>query len=369
MNCEELWHVFKEKDLTFFSGVPDSTFKNWINFLNFKHKDMTNIIASDECEAVAIATGYHLATNKVGVVYMQNSGLAKALDPLTSLTNKEVYSIPMLLMIGWRGEPREKDEPQHKKMGEIMLPLLRLLGIPYRLFPRNKYETNLLLQKAVEHVSTNKTPFALIMSEDIPSPVVLAGESKYELIREEVIEFILENISKETIFISTTGKTSRELFELRKKRGEKTKDFYVTGSMGCASSIALGIALETKKKVVCLDGDGSILMQMGSLATIGHYRPKNFYHVIFDNECHQSTGGQPTVSKTVDFTEIALSCGYKRALTITKKEELSCITFLLNKKGSTLIVIKIKKESRPNLGRPTKTPLEGKKNFMEFVKK
>ena len=363
MNCEELLKQFKENDVTFFSGVPDSTMKNWINFLNFKHEGITNIIATDEAEAVSIATGYHLATNKIGVVYMQNSGLAKAMDTLTSLTNKEVYSIPMILMIGCRGG--EGDEPQHKKMGDIDSDLLELLNIPFLTFP---YE-EVSVKRIVEVVKDNQAPFALLVTEDFSSHIVLGKNGRYEYIREDVIEYIIDGVCDNTVFVSTTGKTSRELFELRVKKGEIPRDFYVVGSMGSASSITLGIALQTHKKVICLDGDGSVLMNMGSLATIGHYRPKNFYHIVFDNEGHESTGGQPTVSSTLKFTEIALACGYKKVLTINSIGELSSILLWLGREGPTLIVVKIISISRPDLGRSTKTPLENKQNFMEYLQK
>ncbi|MBA7536659.1 hypothetical protein ES705_28923 [subsurface metagenome] len=372
MKCNDLWEIFLKENITFFTGVPDSTFKHWMNFLDYKGGDgLTNVIASNECEAIAIASGYYLATQEIGVVYMQNAGLGKAVNPLASLTDPEVYSIPILLMIGWRGEPSLKDEPQHKKMGRITLSLLDVLEIPYDILPKDRKKAEEIIRKAKNYAQKNNAQYALIIrKKTIESfPSVKLEEEIYKMSREEVIEVIINNVSPDTVIISTTGKTSRELFELRINRREKPSDFYTVGSMGCAAAIAFGIAENTIKDTLILDGDGSALMQMGTLATIGHYKPSNLYHIIFNNRSHESTGGQPTVSETVDFEKVALSCGYRTAHTIDSRDELIFfLSQLEEKECPCLIVVNIRKGSRENLGRPTATPQENKESFMKLIK-
>ncbi len=251
MKCEEVWRIFKEKKLSFFTGVPDSTFNAWMKFLNELHgKGLTNIIACNECEAVAIAAGYHLATGKFGVVYMQNAGQGKTVNPLTSLADPEVYSIPMLLLIGWRGEPGKKDEPQHKKMGRITLPLLEVLEIPYAILRDDLLEVEIETKKAGEYMEKKSAPYAFIIRNDLIAPYETreAGQS-YEMTREQAIGTIVGRFRGDEVIISTTGKTSRELFEMRLRGKEERADFYTVGSMGCSASIALGIAMNSKREI------------------------------------------------------------------------------------------------------------------------
>lgn len=373
MKCNDLWEIFQEEKLTYFTGVPDSTFKHWMKFLNNKNGDgLTNIIASNECEAIAIATGYHLATQEIGVVYMQNAGFGKTVNPLTSLADSEVYSIPMVLMIGWRGEPGKRDEPQHKKMGEITSPLLEVLGIPFEIMSKDKEETRRMIKKAIKYTKEKNSQFAILVQKGTIEEFKDTTEqgNLYEMSREEAIGIVLENISPNTIIVSTTGKTSRELFELRVDRNEEPRDFYTVGSMGCSAAIAFGIASNTEKDTLVLDGDGSIIMQMGSLATIGHYQPKNLYHIIFNNRSYESTGGQPTIADSIDFKGLALANGYKSAVTIDTKEQLlDTLKKMKKKECPFLIVVNVKKGSRSNLGRPTTTPRDNKESFMQFIKK
>ncbi len=370
INCNDLADIFKKKDLTFFTGVPDSTFKEWMSFLA-DGNGLTNIVACNECEAIAIAAGYHLSTEKMGIVYMQNSGLGKTVNPITSLASREVYAIPMILMIGWRGEPGEKDEPQHKMMGRIMLDLLGTLEIPYKIFPDNMGEAEKIIEEAKRIAEMEKSPVAIIIKEKTFEEYKSKdfSEKKYEMNREEAIKIIIENIENNAVIISTTGKTSRELFEFRAARGEKQKDFLTVGSMGCSASIAAEIALQKpERKVYCLDGDGAVLMQMGALSTIGSYKPKNFVHIILDNFSYDSTGGQQTNSKSVDFEKIALACSYKNVKTVESKNDLiNFINEIKSLDGPKMIVVKINKGARSNLGRPTSTPIENKERFMEFL--
>ena len=375
ISCDEIFEVFRRNDLTFFTGVPDSTFKGWMTFLEEKHgKELTQIIAANECEATAIATGYHLSTGKVAVVYMQNSGLGKTVNPITSLCDPEVYSIPVVMMVGWRGEPGKKDEPQHKKMGRITIPLLETLEIPYRVLPDTIQEVAEVITEMRDIADRENTPVALIIRKGVIAPYnsdkTEVRESHLEMNREDAIKTIVDNLDGSEAIVSTTGKTSRELFEYRIERNEKPMDFYTVGGMGCAASIALGIALQKpEKEIFVFDGDGAVIMQMGSLATIGHYKPSNFNHILFDNRAHDSTGGQMTVSDTVDFEKVALSCGYRNVIAVSTRDTLKqAITKMKSLKGPKMLIVKIKKGARENLGRPTTTPIENKKNFMELLK-
>jgi phosphonopyruvate decarboxylase len=367
MKCEELLKIFKENQLTFFSGVPDSTFKAWMKFLS-ETKELTNIIACNECEAAANAAGYYLATNKTGVVYMQNSGLGKIVNPHTSLLSKDVYSIPAIYMIGWRGEPGIKDEPQHKMMGRIIKDLLNVLEIPYEILPEKPEQARQTIKRIKEKAQEQSSPAAIIIKKGtIEEYTGKQEEEKPGMTREQAIHLICDNLKG--VFVSTTGKTSRELFEYRKARQQPTNDFYTVGSMGCCSSIANTIALNTNKKVVILDGDGAAIMQMGSLTTIGHYKPENLYHIVFDNNSYESTGGQPTVSETINLEKIALAAGYRKAETAETPSQLtSSLQKISEEKGPHMLIIKVKKGSRKDLGRPTSTPAENKKTFQESLK-
>jgi phosphonopyruvate decarboxylase len=372
LSCEDFYNLCAKFDLTFFSGVPDSTFKSWMSFLYKNHgKRLTNITTVNECEAVAVCTGYHLSTGKIGVLYMQNSGLGKTVNPLTSLCDQNVYSIPMLLMIGLRGEPGVKDAHQHHRMGPITTRLLDLLGIPYEIITSDVRHLENTLKKAKDYMEKNKSSFALIVRRNIFEKKDDDGVSdlKYPL-REEAIKTILSVFDGNEVIISTTGKTSRELYENRIDKDNRSHDFYNVGAMGCAQSIALGIALEKKnKEIFVFDGDGSVLMQMGALATIGHQCPENYYHIIFDNQSHDSTGGQPTCSDSVDFEKVALACGYKKSYLVDNTDLLAeSIIKMKKEKGPVLIVVKIKKGSRSDLGRPILPPKLHKEKFMDYLK-
>jgi phosphonopyruvate decarboxylase len=372
IECKKLFQIFDKNDLTFYIGVPDSTFKHWMTFLDDHHgKGLTNIIAANECEAIAIASGYHLATGKTPVAYMQNSGLGKTINPLTSLCDPEVYSIGVLLMVGWRGIPGIKDEPQHKKMGRITKSLLDTLEIPYDELPESERKIEGVVSKAISYIKKKNAAYGLIIKPGMIGKHTSSKNKKsgYKLSREAAIQTILDNLNGQEVILSTTGKASRELFENRTKRTEHPRDFYTVGSMGCVASIALGIALQKPNRpVLVFDGDGSIIMQMGTLATIGYYKPSNLYHFVFDNGCYESTGGQPTVSGSLDFAKIAMASGYVSAETITSHDELNhAIKKTKGEKGPCLIVVKVNTSSRKDLGRPTSSPIENKEAFMQWM--
>jgi phosphonopyruvate decarboxylase len=305
---------------------------------------------------------------------MQNSGLGRAVNPLTSLVDPEVFSIPVLLMIGWRGEPGKKDEPEHKKMGRIMLRLLDTLEIPYSVLTDNLKSIKNEIAKARDYMTKNNAPYVMVIRKGLLEDYEQkkSQNENFEMNREDAIKIIIDNLGDSEVIVSTIGKTSRELFEYRSAKGENHKrDFYTVGSMGCSAAIAMSIAMKIQdKKVFVLDGDGSLLMQMGTIATIGHYSPKNLCHIILDNQSHDSTGGQPTVSETVNFEKVAISCGYRHANTVKNKKDLTeKFRGILKMEGPQMLVVKIKKGSRKDLGRPTISPIENKKRFMGYIKR
>jgi len=358
---------FLDLGLNYFTGVPDSTFKSFMTLLDGSEGEFTNRIAANEGAAIAHASGYYLATKKLSVVYFQNSGLGNAVNPLTSLTDSDVYSIPMLIIMGWRGRPGLKDEPQHKKMGAITIELLETLGISYDVLEADKYESQISQAKLTAEKKLE--PYVLIIEPNFLKklPSNTSQLPDHGVNREKAIKSIVESISEDDIIVSTTGKTSRELYEICSKnpRGH-ANNFYNVGSMGHVNAIGLEIALQNKNNVFILDGDGALIMHMGSLATIGHYDPKNLTHIIFDNKSHESTGGQPTVSETINIPLVLEACNYKNVSYIVTLSQLS-ETLLSKNKVLKGIVIKTKTGSRADLGRPNDSPQKTKIRFMEKI--
>jgi len=374
LNCKEFFDLLHEKKIDFFSGVPDSLLKYFNSYILDNVDENQHIIAANEGNAIALASGYYLATTKIGLVYMQNSGLGNAINPLVSLSDKEVYGIPVLLLIGWRGEPTEKDEPQHQKQGKITLKLLETLDIPYEILPKDIEDTKIKLSSAIEYMNKFNAPFALVVKKGTFEKYEQINESQqnYELSREKAIKLIIDNLDEQDVVVSTTGMISRELFESRTQKNQKHEtDFLTVGSMGHASQIALGIAISNpKKQVFCLDGDGSVIMHMGSLGIIGSKQMKNFKHIILNNESHDSVGGQPTVGNIINFVSLAKSCKYKNSFKVSTEIELKeKILKIKSEDGPILLEIMINRGNRKELGRPTKTPKENMNLFMNFLSK
>ena len=345
INCQDFYSLLKEKKIDFFAGVPDSLLKNFCAYL-MDQAGENHIISANEGNAIALAAGHYLATGNFGLVYMQNSGIGNAINPLVSLADSEVYSIPMLIIIGWRGEPGEKDEPQHIKQGKITTKLLEALSIPYDILPASKEEANICLDKACKYLRDNNSPYALIVKKDTFEKYSLQNKAtnNYPVSREEAIKCIVDALLPEDVVVSTTGKTSRELFEYRDYLGQShDKDFLTVGSMGHSSSIALGIAARKKdRRVYCLDGDGALIMHMGSLAVIGSVAPKNFHHIILNNGCHESVGGQPTAAFNIDIQSLARACGYKNVYRAENPEDIKKYIALTQESfGPSLIEIMV----------------------------
>ncbi|EKQ51184.1 MULTISPECIES: phosphonopyruvate decarboxylase [unclassified Clostridium] len=374
IDVKEFYDELLNNDIDFFTGVPDSLLKSFCAYIKDNVSVEKNIVAANEGNAVGLAAGYYLATNKIGLVYMQNSGVGNALNPLASLADKLVYSIPMLLVIGWRGEPNTKDEPQHKKQGIITTETLDMLEIKYEILDENMDNDymKLKIKEAHKYMRENNEPYALVIKKNTFSEYKLKNNPilDFEMTREEAIEIIVSNMKENSVIVSTTGMASRELFELREKyKQNHSKDFLTVGSMGHASQIALGIALSKKnKEVYCIDGDGALLMHLGGLAIIGNQKPKNFKHVLINNGAHDSVGGQETVGLKIDTLAIAKACGYKECYSCSSKTDLlNLAEEIKNVEGPVLIEVKVKKGARKDLGRPITTPNENKKMFMEFL--
>lgn len=357
----------------FYTGIPDSQLKALCNYLineygiNEKH----HIIAANEGNCTALAAGYHLATNKVPVVYMQNSGEGNIINPVASLLNDKVYAIPVIFVIGWRGEPGKHDEPQHIYQGEVTCKLLDDMDI--KNFVVNKNTTVDELEKVMNDYkkilkSGKDVAFvikkgALIYNEEIEY------KNDNSITREEIINHIV-NVTNEDPIISTTGKASRELFEIRTKRNQSNKyDFLTVGSMGHSSSICLGVAINKEnQKIWCIDGDGAAIMHMGSMAVIGSISPKNMVHIVINNGAHETVGGMPTVASKIDMVGIAKACGYSYAVSVDNFDDLD--NELLNAKfRNELSFIEVLSAigARDNLGRPTTTAIENKENFMKYL--
>lgn len=371
ISSETLLEALVQRGISIFAGVPDSLLSNFCAYLDDHGVPKQHIITANEGNAVALVAGYHMATGKIGAVYLQNSGIGNTVNPLTSITDPEVYRIPLLMIIGWRGEPGVKDEPQHVKQGRITLEQLRLLEIPHWVLDAHS-DVNSVLEEAFAKLNDTNAPVALLVRKD----TFAKYESKRHLPqmsslkREEALEQILSLAEPSDLIVSTTGKTSREIFEIRLRRGEAQRDFLTVGGMGHTASIALGVALGCpNRRVICLDGDGSVLMHMGALPIIGDVQPANLVHVLLNNASHESVGGQPTVAGNLDFSLLSKACGYRGYALASNANELnSRWAQLSNQQGPFLLEVKIGIGSRDDLGRPTGSAEENKRAFMEFAR-
>ncbi len=365
-----------ELGVEFFTGIPDSLLKHLCAYITDNTEASEHIIAANEGASVGLAIGHHLATGKVPLVYMQNSGLGNTVNPLLSLADKEVYSTPMLLLIGWRGQPGVKDEPQHVKQGRITEELLSCMEIPFETISKDSSDQEMSdsIQKLINFAREESRPVAMLVGKGTfnsykPS---LKSASKYEMTREQAIECIAGIIDDEAAIVSTTGVASRELFEYRANNNlGHERDFLTVGGMGHASQIGLGVAFSKKdQQVFCFDGDGSALMHMGSVAISGQANLANFKHIVFNNGVHDSVGGQPTVALEIDLPGIAKCCGYEWVHSVSSLTELKkAITEMQQQKTSSFLEVRVAGGFRSDLGRPTTTPVENKKALMKFLSK
>lgn len=370
VSVEKLYNSLQVHGVDFFTGVPDSLLKDFCAYVTDHCPRERNIIAANEGAAVGIAAGHYMVSGGLPLVYMQNSGLGNTVNPLLSLMDEKVYALPVVLMIGWRGEPGVKDEPQHVKQGEVTLALLEAMQIPYVVLSDQEEEalqqTSDILQKA----KAGSRPHALVIRKGLFGKYQLQCKirNNYPLSREEALKLVVDQLGEKDVVVSTTGKLSRELFEYREALQQgHGRDFLTVGSMGHSSSIALGIALEKpERRVWCLDGDGAFIMHTGAISNIGALSPKNYRHVVFNNGAHESVGGQPTVGFQLDIPAIARACGYPAVYSVSTSEEIKqTLRALSGVDGPALVEIRVKIASREDLGRPTTTPVENKNHFME----
>lgn len=369
---EYFYNTLRGMGIDFYTGVPDSLLKDICAYITDHADRKNNIIAANEGGAVGLAAGYHLATGNIPVVYMQNSGLGNTVNPLMSLTDSDVYRIPVLLVIGWRGEPGVHDEPQHVKQGKTTLPLLDAMEIRHEIMSGDEAELEKQLAGGVRYMKETGRSFALVVKKGTFGKYKLQNgtHNPYTMEREEAIKAVAGAMDVKDIVVSTTGKISRELFEHRTATGEgHIRDFLTVGSMGHASQIALGIALNRpERNVYCFDGDGAAIMHMGGMGIVASMLPGNFYHIVFNNGAHDSVGGQPTIGFGIDLPKIAAGCGYKTVMSVATRSELDAILPTLTTLPAPLLLeIKVKKGSRDDLGRPTTTPVENKEALMSFL--
>ena len=357
----------------FYTGVPDSQLKALCDYLmaTYGIDPKHHIIAANEGNCTALAAGYHLATGKIPVVYMQNSGEGNIINPVASLLNDKVYVIPVIFIVGWRGEPGIHDEPQHIYQGEVTVKLLEDMDIAT--FIIGKDTTDEEVEKAMDHfrtiLSAGKDAAFVIRKGALTDAPKVEYQNENKMVREEIIRHIVKASGEDPI-VSTTGKASRELFETRVANGQSHQyDFLTVGSMGHSSSIALGIAInKPDRRIWCVDGDGAVLMHMGAMAVIGANRPGNLIHVVINNSAHETVGGMPTAAGSIDLVAVAKACGYPNAICVDTFEDLDReLEKAKERKELSLIEVKCSIGAREDLGRPTTTALENKQGFMKYL--
>lgn len=366
--CREL----ERHGVDFVTGVPDTVLEPFCNYVYQNPPKGGHVIAHNEGGAVGLAAGHYLGTGNIPVVYMQNSGLGNAVNPLLSLADNRVYAIPMLLLVGWRGEPGVKDEPQHIRQGEVSQSMLEAMDIPNGVLTPDFDESVKELRRAFEYMKTTPGPYALLVKKNCftPSPSVPAGYETPRLKREDAIKIIIENIGPTSPVVASTGMGPRELFELREAlKQPHERDFLNAGAMGHASMLAFGAALaQPDRRVVCLDGDGALFMHLGALALIPSRKPSNLVHILLNNGVHDSVGGQPNLGEDIDVESLAKACGYMKTARAEDADELqNAVLQCQNEAGPWFIEVRLARGFRNKLGRPTIPFPEMARQFREFL--
>ena len=373
MRIEDFMSVLDQLEASFFTGVPDSLLSPFIDFIMMKYGiSSKHVVVANEGGAVGLAAGHYLATGKPGVVYMQNSGIGNAVNPICSLLHQKVYEIPVIFVVGWRGEPGTKDEPQHIFQGEVTIAQLESLEIPTVVVCEDTTREVLdtWVTKFREHLHKGKSVAFVIRKSALVNEKKMKYTSEAKLLREDVLEKIIEYSDTSDVFVCTTGKLSREVFEIReKKQMGHSQDFLTVGAMGHSLMIAYGIAIaKPKKRVFCLDGDGAVLMHLGGLAVVGVANQQNLVHIVINNGAHETVGGVPTVVTDLCLRDVATNLGYQNSFRVEREEELRHFFSQINEQsGSIFVEIMCNLESRKDLGRPTTTPIQNKKELMEFL--
>lgn len=361
------------RDVTFATGVPDSLLKEFGQEVMASWPSERHIIAANEGNAVALAMGHYLATGRPALVYLQNSGLGNTVNPLLSLADPEVYAIPMVVLVGWRGQPGVKDEPQHVKQGRIMRALIDSFEHPWAVLPHDPSGARETVEEAIDVAVAKETPSFLLVEKgtfSASSRGDVARGSDPRPSREDALGELVRAIGEDAAYVGTTGMLSRELFEHRQAGlGDGSRDLLNVGGMGHASSIALAVALRRPgREIWCLDGDGALLMHMGALPVLAANAPPTLFHVVVNNAVHDSVGGQPTAIEGVDLPALARSVGYRHAETVTDLNDVEhAVRRLREHGGPSLLEVRVRPGNRPDLGRPTRTPKESRDLFMRSL--
>jgi phosphonopyruvate decarboxylase len=373
-SAETAFRILTDAGITFWAGVPDSLLKPLCAYVADHVPSDRHVIAANEGGAVALAAGHYLASGSPGAVYLQNSGLGNAMNPLISLADAAVYGIPMLLIIGWRGEPGHHDEPQHLKQGTATIPMLDAIDVPTAIAPADDAAFAAMVARSVDRARAEGRPVAIVVPKGVIGDYRPSQREALDLAlsREAAIAIVAESIHDDAAIVATTGKASRELYEYRTRSGNSTeRDFLTVGSMGHASQIALGLALtDPTRPVWVLDGDGAVIMHMGALSVIGEHAPANLKHVVLNNHVHDSVGGQPTPSEHTDFARLALAAGYRVAETAADEAGVvDAVTRFSDAAGPALLEVIVRPGARSNLGRPKTSPRENRDALMQWLRR
>lgn len=368
-----VYQLLRGMGVAFFTGVPDSLLKNFCAFLSDQVSDEEHVTAANEGGAVGLAAGHYLSTGRPALVYLQNSGQGNAVNPLLSICDPEIYGIPMVLLVGWRGEPGRPDEPQHVKQGRVMNAVFDAMEIPHEVLDTDPGKVEDQLRRMLDIAISRKQPVALTVRKGTFSQYegAVSKGAKELMRREAAIEAVLESLPPTSAVVSTTGHISRELFSCRKRRGNGLYgDFMMVGGMGHASQVAMGIAkAQPGRPVFCFDGDGAALMHMGGMALVGQSGCANLKHIVFNNGAHGSVGGQPTLGFSVDFCEIARGCGYHDVGSAHSLKLLGDLTrYLIAADGPAFLEVKVSTQARSDLERPDRSPSENVRSVMEFLR-
>ena len=363
---QAFYDLLGENDIDLFAGVPDSLLQDLAAYIDDTAPRERHVITANEGNAVALAGGYHIATGRYAAVYLQNSGLGNMVNPLLSLADAEVYGLPMLLIVGWRGEPGVKDEPQHVAQGRLTTAMLDAMEVPYQVVDPENWQAQ--IDDALATMKQTNAPVALLVRKGAFSKDAFPLQDKpgLTLTREDALEAVLEAVGPGAFIVSTTGKTSREVFELREKRGEgHAHDFLTVGGMGHSSSIAMGACLGTEELVYCVDGDGGFLMHMGSAPVIAQRARDNYRYVLINNGAHESVGGQPTVAFDIDIPAILKGSGFEHVELVTEGADIADAVARVAATPRSALVIETIQGSRPDLGRPTVSPSANKVDMIK----
>ena len=374
MDAQHLLSTCKDAGIDFFTGVPDSQLKGLCDtlFATYGVSSKQHIVAANEGNAIALCAGHYLATGRPGLCYMQNSGLGNAVNPIASLMDEQVYGLPCLLVVGWRGEPGVHDEPQHVKQGQITLSQLELLDVPYMVLDKSMTDADFdaAFADIRAHLAAGRTAAIVVKKGALTCSMKPKYGNSHAMTREDAVDVIARLAGKRDVIVSTTGKLSRELFELREAaKDSHERDFLTVGSMGHASMIALGIALaQPDRRVWCLDGDGAALMHLGAMAVLGQKKPANLVHVVINNAAHETVGGMPVCEGALNLTGMAMSAGYRHVSRAGSEMELyQAVDAAMSAGELAFIEVLCAVGARDDLGRPTTTPQQNRDALMKFI--